>query len=590
MPTVKGYERQVDNAPLRGGEKTAALSEVALGGGIGETVAKFGAQIHRDEIERQDQVAFMEADRKLGEWENKALYDPQNGALNKKGKDAFGVPDAVAEDYRKNVDAISQGLGNDRQKAAFTKAANARGADLQRTLSRHVFTEARQYEAVETENYIKNASDTAALNYDNPDRVDLEINKGRAAIVDFAKRNGLGAEYEKQKTSQFVSNTHIAIIGRYLSNGQDLSAQKYFEEAKSKGLIAGDDLEKVEGKLKHALTEGQGLRGAAEIWDKSGPKSDLDPVQTDVMMRQAEKTYADNPTVLKAVKQGIIERAQIHNASQRERMEGAASNVWGAIEKGASFAGIRTMADYRTLPGKQQNEIKTWMIDRADTLKRRADQDGDDTLYYNLITEASSNATSDKFATTNLLEYRTKLSKQQFQTLVGVQAAIRKGDDKEQNKLLASERVQKNIVDEALLSMKLDPTPNEKTSTGKIEQINGFRRSVREAVSAQEARTGKNATDKEVQSIVDGLIIKGVTKAGVLWDDTKRVYELKPGENITIKVTDVPKADRAKIEDSLKRAGQPVTPEAVTSLYRARLLKIRGDNAPNPVDASGKIK
>jgi len=233
------------------------------------------------------------------------------------------------------------------------------------------------------------------------------------------------------------------------------------------------------------------------------------------------------------------------------------------------------------LPGKQQNEIKTWMVDRADTLKRRAESEGDDALYYQRITEASSPALQDKFLTTNLLEDRPKLSRSQFNHLAEVQASMRKGDTENADKLLASERQQERMVGEALIGMKLDPTPNEKTQPDKAEKILGFRRAVRDSVRALETKTGKNATDAEVQDIVDGLVIEGVTKKGTLWDDKKRVYQLQPGENIVIKVTDVPKGERTKIEDSLRRNGKQVNDAAVVDLYTARLQQIRGVKKEN---------
>jgi len=588
MPTVKNYGvPRVENEGLRGGERTAFKTEEAYGAATGKAMQVFGLKLHEDEVLRQDQVALMEADRKLGEWENNALYHPQTGALSRRGKDAFSAPDEVSKSMKAASEGIRGELSNDRQRAAFDRAYIARQGDINKTMSRHVFTEARKYEEVETEAYVKNAQQSAILNYQDPERVGLEIEKARGAVIGFARRNGLGgSEYEKQKLRQVESDVHVNIIERYLSNGQDQSARRYFEQAKKDDRIAGDDIKGVEAKIKTAVVEGEGLRGSDDIWQRLGPKNDADPVNIDQMVKEAESKHANNPSVLKAVKDQIKEKAALHNASQRERQEAAADDVWKAIEGGASFTSVRSRPAFRMLPGRQQNEIKTWMIDRADTMKKRAEGDGDDTLYYNLMTEASTAALQDKFLTTNLQESRGKLSKQQFNHLVDIQANLRKGDTKNADKLMASERVQKSIVDEALLSMKLDPTPNEKTSKDKVDQINGFRRSVREAVSAQEARTGKNATDKDVQSIVDGLIIKGVTEKGVLWDTTKRVYELKPGENITIKVTDVPREERAKIEDTLRRNKKPVTDETVTELYRAKLIRLRGSDAPD----RGRIK
>lgn len=576
MPQVKGYGGgQVRQAGIPAARGSAVLSPEGAGLGFGQAVTQAATMYYQDEMSRQDQVAFLEADRKLSEWENKALYDPANGALAKRGKEAFSVPDLVSKDFDATVDSISSSLSTDRQRTAFERAVSARRKDINTTLSRHVFQESRKFEEAETTAYLKNTAEAAILNSGDPSRVQLELDRGVAAIAGHATRNGLGAEYEKQARAQFISNTTVGIVDRFLANGQDRTAKEYFE--KNKHLIAGDDISKVEAKMTVAIREGEGLRGGVEIWDRMGPKSDTDPVQLDRLFKEAESKYASDPGMLKAVKGAITERATIHNSAQRERSESNSSAVWNAIEKGAGLNQVRSMPEYLALPGKEKDSIKNHVIDRADVLKRRAEGNGDDALYYDLITQSSTKELQDKFLTRNLHEDRTKLSRQQFNHLVEVQAALRKGDNRGADKLLASEKQQGQIVNEALLSMKLDPTPNEKTSPEKIQQINGFRRAVREAVRAHETRTGKNATDAEVQSIVDGMIIKGVTKKRGFWfDDEKRVYELQPGENITLKATDVPRPERSKIEAALKANGKAVTDQAIVDLYTARLLKLRG--------------
>jgi len=579
MATVKAYTGGVQQAGLPGVRATAALTPEAAGAGIGSAIEKTAQVYYRDEIDRQDQVAFLEADRKLSEWENKALYDPKDGALNKRGKDAFAVPELVDKDFETQREAIRASLSTDRQRIAFDRSADSRIKTIRSSLSKHVFQEARQFEEVETKNYIKNAGDSAILNHTDPERVQLELDRGTAAIADFARRNGLGAEYEKQARSQFISNTTVGIIDRFLSNGQDQIAREKFKEAKDRGLIAGDDITKIEARINVAEKEGEGLRGAASIWDAAGPKSDLDPVSLDTMYREAEKKYADNPGLLKAVKQGLAERAAVHNSSQRERSEANGNAVWGAIEGGANLTAITRMPEYRALPGKQRDEIKRHMVDRAEILRNRAEGKGDDALFYQLITEASSPDLADRFATRNLMEDRAKLSRAQFNQLIGIQASIRKGDTKETDKLLASERAQSQIVNDALLGLKLDPTPKE-TNAPMVEKVTAFRRAVRESVRALEARQGKNATDEQVQGIVDGLVIEGVTKKNSFFpDDKKRVYQLQPGESITIKPTDVPKAEKVKIEAALRANNMPITDQAIVQYYTAKLLKMRGTEA-----------
>ena len=595
MPiTVKSLEPSVEANALPNVRGTAALTEAAAGVDLGKPFVALGAHLYQDELYRQDQVAFLDADRKLSEWEAKRLYDPTSGALAVRGKDTLGLPDTVGKDYQTTVDEIRKGLANERQQVQFDRTVEARRKDINTSLSRHVFNEMRKYEDSETESYIKTEQQAGILGSDDPARVQLSIDRQKAAMVDFANRNGLAkgkdggmSQYLKQRLIQIDSDTTVGVIDRYLAQGNDQMAQRIFTEAKASNMIAGDDITKVEARLKTSVTEGQGLRGATSIWDKLGPKSDLDPVNLDTLLRTAESEFADNIPVLKAVKQGLVERANTHNAAQRERKEAAQDAVWRAIDGGTNLATVRKMPEYLALPGQVQNQIKEHVVDRAYMLSKRAEGEGNDALYYQRLTEASSTPLQDGFIQRNLLDDRGKLSRSQFNHLAEVQASLRKGDTKNADKLLASDRQQDRMVTEALLRMKLDPTPNEKTPKEKVEQIVGFRRAVREAVGAIEQQTGKNATDQQVQGIVDGFVIEAVTKPGILWNDTKRVYQIQPGDNIIIKVTDVPAAEKAKIEDALRRNGRTVTDQAVTQLYTQKLYQMR--RVPPPT-ATGTIR
>lgn len=570
MPTVRKYEPQERVTALPGARLTAAPGPEALGSDLGKLAGGFGAQLYQDEMARQDQVAFLEADRKMSEWENQILYDPKQGALQRRGKDAFGAPDEVDKSFTEHSTKVRDELANERQRVAFDRAAAARRKSVADTMARHVLVESRKFEEEETTNYVKNAVQAAINNYDDPARVALETGRAKAAVTGFARRNGKGDEYVTQTVAQIVSNTHVGIIDRYLANGQDRAAKTYYDDIKKE--IAGDDIAKVEGKVKVATIEGAGQRGSVEIWGKLGPKGDLDAANVDTMIEEARKKYGDDPLVFKSVSEHIKERANVHNAAQRERMEANGSTVWGRVEEGATLGQIRAMPEFLALPGKQREEIKQHMLANA---RRKSDIDGDDALYYQRITEASSTALQETFMQHNLMEDRAKLSRAQFNHLVEVQASLRKGDTKNADKLLASERQQARMVDEALIGLKLDPTPNEKTPPAKVKEIVDFRKAVRESVRSLEAQQGKNATDEQVQSIVDGLVIKGVTKPGFIFDDTKRVYQLAPGESIKINAADVPKGEREKIEAALRRQGRAVTDEAVTTLYTAKLLRLR---------------
>lgn len=434
MPTVKSYgNTQVSTAALPSVRRSAAPTEETFGVEAGNKIVAIGAKLYNDEILRQDQVAVLEADRKMSEWENKRLYDPKDGALAKRGKDAFGLPDVVGKDFDSYRDEVRAALSNERQRAAFDRQAISRRSDIDKSLSRHVFTEVRKFDDTETENYLKNSRQSAISNSGDPDRIGLEIERQVAAITDFSSRNGLGAEYVRQKTAQARSDTHVGVIDRMLANGQDMAAKTYFDKVKPD--IAGDDIAKVERLLVVANTEGQGLRGAGEIWSSMGPKSDTDPVNIDSMRNEAEKRYGSDPKIYKAVMDQIKDRANLHNAAQRERSEGNEAAVWDAKNKGASLATIMKMPEYLSLPGSKREQIKDSIIDRGYTLMQRgradqAYQRGEQeragwSVYWDYDSASVLSRTSEN----EIKNLASRMSPEQVNSLLNKKRSLEKKDD-----------------------------------------------------------------------------------------------------------------------------------------------------------------
>jgi hypothetical protein len=371
MPTVRNYGGpRVETQALPGVRRTAAPTEETFGKSGGDKLLKVGLALYEDEILRQDQVAVLEADRKLSDWELRRMHDPREGALARRGKDAFGLPDTIGQEFDKAVGEIRQGLTTERQRIAFDRHAESRRNDIRKTLSRHVFNEVRKFDDAETENYLKNAQQAALVNYHDPERISIELERQRAAIVDFSARHGLGTEYVKQKTAQAVSHTHVGVIQRMLANGQDGMAEKYFNAVKSE--IAGDDIAQVEKALAVAVTEGAGMRAADDIWQQIGPKNDIAPVNLDVMVEEVKKRHSNDPKLIKAATAALKERAAIHNGAQKERAEANEAAVWSAVANGQSLNNVRRMPEYLALPGSAQERVKNHIVDRAFSMSQRA--------------------------------------------------------------------------------------------------------------------------------------------------------------------------------------------------------------------------
>jgi hypothetical protein len=533
MPRVQNYDgQQVRQQPLPNARLTAAPS-IEGAGAVGNQIARIGAQMYADEMQKQDEVAVLEADRKLSEWENKRLYDPQNGALARRGKDAFGLPDEVNKDLDAFLGEVRGSLSNDRQRAAFERRAIARKRDVSTTLSRHVFGEIRKHDDAETENYLANARQAAVANFQDPARVELEIERQSAAISDFARRNGMGAEYTKQKIAQATSDTHVGVIDRMLANGADGAAKQYFDRART--AIAGNDVAKVEQKLMVAVTEGEGMRAADDVWKAQGPRADADPVNIDTMAEALRTQYASEPGKLKAAMAALKERAAMHNAAQAERAQAAAGAVWRQVAAGASIATITRMPEYMALPGADQARVKEHVVDRAYTMSQRARAEADradgesSKANYAEFLRYSSAASLSRMSEDQIISLLPKLGRTLTGSLMEQKRRLDKGDD----------AVRAATIDDALfddLAQTAGLKPHEKSKSEDDKAALGrLKNSVMTAIDAEQRATGKPLTRERKAQLMQEQVDRKVRidvwgrdpempAALVKQDDRERAY------------------------------------------------------------------
>jgi hypothetical protein len=166
-----------------------------------------------------------------------------------------------------------------------------------------------------------------------------------------------------------------------------------------------------------------------------------------------------------------------------------------------------------------------------------------------------------KWAEYDLWKSKDKLDSKDLQELAKMQGTVRKGDPDKQTTHV---RNINQMVDDTLNKIKIDPTP--KPGSADAENAYKFRRWVQDQITALEAtQPGKKATTEQQQKIIDRAAIDVVTKKGMLWDDTKRRYD------VTIK--DVPDAEKAKITDALKRQGYTPTDDMIIELFARKNAK-----------------
>jgi hypothetical protein len=64
-------------------------------------------------------------------------------------------------------------------------------------------------------------------------------------------------------------------------------------------------------------------------------------------------------------------------------------------------------------------------------------------------------------------------------------------------------------------------------------------------------------------------MVKVITDKGILWDTKKHRFQLneKDPKQVQISVNDIPKSERRKIEELLRRKNMPTTDEQIVDIY-----------------------
>jgi hypothetical protein len=573
MPTVPTYDEPlVRQAAIPGVRAPVDAPIEAFGGGqaaqnlfqASGVVAREASELAIQEKQKADDLVTAEAFTKTVQKRNELFWDPKSGAMAKRGKDAFGVVTEYGKAFDTFADEIEKGFANEDQRQMYRKMRLREKAEFDAQLHQHLFRESKEFEKTTIEAGLATQREDAVLNYQAPGfdgqpfgKVRESIRMQETFIMKQAADNGLPADWVKLKVQEAASKTHMGVLDRMLANGQDQAAKEYYE--KFRDGFSGADVANVEKALEVSSIRGESQRQSDTLWDKA---------RGDLKTALEQATKISDPKVREETEQRIRQKAHDDDAARRQRQEQTYLAVSNIIER---------------TKGKERGSELQWMTlspEERKAAEARQQQllEGKQPVtnwgrYYDLKQIASNATTREEFLRLNLLTERSSMADTEFKELVNLQAALRRGDE-DVAKKLDGYRTKSQIVDGALSSIGIDPTPS--THGGdESQKVQRFRRMVDEEIQLTQKRTGKELTNEEVQGIVDRLLVEGVKKRGWIWDDKARVFEVEPGESLEIGVKDIPDAQRRTIETVLRERKIPVTDENIIRYFNLRVSRGR---------------
>lgn len=215
--------------------------------GLGQGIAQAESGVMRyveQERERADTAAVLDADRKLTEWQNTAFFDPERGVYTRKGSNALDVTNQTLQEFDAQQQQIAGGLKTESQRARYQEVVMRRRDSLTGDLNRYEFQERQRYYDQVDEGQIETSLQSAALNYNDPDKIAYYQNKMAAVLQSTAQRKGLPAEAAQAELLKYNSAMSSAVINR-MTNDDPYKAREYFKQAE--GTMTAEDQVRIDG-------------------------------------------------------------------------------------------------------------------------------------------------------------------------------------------------------------------------------------------------------------------------------------------------------------------------------------------------------
>jgi soluble lytic murein transglycosylase len=256
------------------------------------------------------------------------------------------------------------------------------------------------------------------------------------------------------------------------------------------------------------------------------------------------------PHVIKAAEDEAERRWNDQIKAKKEQEDGLVAEAQRTL--------LANGGDFGTLSANLRAAVPAGKVDDlmsfGDKIRKGQDAVTDWGLFYKLNNDPAL------LKETNLMALRSKLGNTEFKQLADDQAKISKGGDH-----LTQLQSAKDVLNGFMEQAGINPNPkyDDKEGTAKVGKLTS---EFQARVSEREQSTGKKLGTADLLDVASSLFAP-VKVPGLIWGTKDKVAADITGSDPVV----VPDADRSDIASALRRAGRPVTDQAIESLYRARL-------------------
>ena len=243
---------------------------------LGNTVMQIGGQMMSDAEQKADQAqrdadgnAVFAARRKLDDWERENVFDPEAGAIAKKGEAAFELPKKLPAAFDAAAHKISGELTTERQRQAFREVSTSRRSQVGAFADRHALQQREIYGQGQFNAEIDSSINRTAMLVGAGDfsTAKAETQVAQQRTVRFLRSKGSSEEEIAQAVRGVSSKAGVMAVNSLLDLDRPGDAEKYLKD--NAGSMSADDLIRAQGAVKKSLIARDSQVIAEEIYTAS---------------------------------------------------------------------------------------------------------------------------------------------------------------------------------------------------------------------------------------------------------------------------------------------------------------------------------
>lgn len=446
MPQLPQYDTpQVKPAGIPGPVARPDAPLAAFGGGermeqaqnAAEGVADQSAELALKKAERGRQMAVDSEVYGAAAQLSSMHTQLTNDAKSQLGRNSFGIYNPTMDSFRQQAAQIGSQLQTPEAKQMYQKLVFEHQVQLDHTLQDHIATQrmedTKQTIAAASEQFENAALSTATT---DPRATKFNLRMAAAADRDLAKNAGLWDQGNNQPSvagQAFIdgrqSGRQLQILNAYVSAGQDLAAQEYFQANKDD--FKGKDLIKAQDLTIEGAARGRALREVDKIFSPSvgvvegGEGPVLNPGAQTLGEAQAKVRDIQDPKVRAYAEQEVSRRWAMVQEDLEQQRKATLNGFSNVLEKnGGDLNGMISTNPqaWMSLTATQRRELQ----DYSESIYKRVDPKTDFDTWYDLMRMAKDPNTEKAFSNINLRDpyYLNRLSPEKRTQLATMQGEI----------------------------------------------------------------------------------------------------------------------------------------------------------------------